>query len=149
MNRIIIERGDQMKKIIVLAAIASVVLLSSECLAFKPAVIGGIRDGVALGLMMESDINAKTALRFGAEISTARNPGIIFVGGKFYLTQINSRYPMFLSGGLVGYVGNNSSAGPYVSVIFERLFDIKPWFLEFGVDVAGSGKLQFQTGYSF
>lgn len=125
-------------------------MLGSECFAFRPAVIGGIRDGAALGLMLESGSNDNARLRLGFEANTGNTPGILFIGGKWLLTSIYSRYPMFFSGGLVGYLGNNNSdAGPYVSLIFERLFDVVPLFLEVGVDVVRSGKLQFQAGYYF
>ncbi|MCX5748760.1 MAG: hypothetical protein NTZ10_00730 [Candidatus Saganbacteria bacterium] len=138
-----------MKKSLVFAAVLFVLLFGSQCLAFRPAVIGGIRDGAALGIMLESGPANNATLRLGAEISTSNNPGIIFIGGKFFLSNINNRYPMFLSGGLVGYLGNNSDAGPYISLIFERFLDVTPLFLEVGVDAVRSGRLQLQAGYYF
>jgi hypothetical protein len=56
---------------------------------------------------------------------------------------------MSISGGLVGYLGNNATAGPYISLIFDRLLDVSPLFLEVGIDVVKSGRLQFQVGYYF
>jgi hypothetical protein len=53
-----------MRKIILIVVTLLVVLFSSECLAYQPAVIGGIRDGLALGLMAESSLSGSTALRF-------------------------------------------------------------------------------------
>lgn len=138
-------------KTTVIAAVLLVLLFGSQCFAsFRPAVIGGIRDGAALGLMLETGPYDNAKLRFGFEANTGSTPGILFIGGKWLLTSIYSRYPMFVSGGLVGYLGNvNSDAGPYISLIFERLFDITPLFLEVGIDVVRSGRLQFQMGYYF
>jgi hypothetical protein len=124
-------------------------LLGSECLASKTAVIGGVRDGVALGLMMESGLSNSATLRLGFEANTSNTPGIIFVGGKWFLRDVNNRFPMFLSGGLVGYLGNDTAAGPYISLIFERVLDVAPLFVEFGIDVVKSGRLQLQAGYYF
>lgn len=137
-----------MKKMVI-SAIALIMLLGSSCLAFQPAIIGGIRDGVALGLMLDSGISNSASLRMGFEANTSNTPGIVFVGGKWFLSNISSRFPMSLSGGLVGYLGNNAQAGPYISVIFEHFLDVTPLFLEFGIDVVKSGRLQFQAGYYF
>jgi|SRR3989339_827829 len=123
-------------------------LLGSSCFAFRPSVIGGIRDGVGLGLMFESDISKNTTLRFGFEANTSNSPGIAFIGGKWFLSNVG-RFPMSLSGGLVGYFGNNSAAGPCISLVFDRFLDVKPLFLEFGIDVVNSGKLLLQVGYYF
>jgi hypothetical protein len=127
-----------------------VLLFGSECFASGPAVIGGIRDGVALGLMGESGLTNGAALRYGFEANTSNTPGIIFVGGKWFLSNLRGGSPMFISGGLIGCFGNNNTAaGPYISMIFERLFDVAPLFLECGIDVVKSGSLQFQVGYYF
>ena len=138
-----------MEKGTVFAVVLLVLLFGSQCFAsFRPAVIGGIRDGAALGLMLESGPTNNATLRLGFEANTGSTPGILFVGGKWLLSSIYSRYPMFISGGLVGYLGNtNSDAGPYISLIVERIFDVTPLFLEVGIDVVRSGRLQFQVGY--
>jgi len=142
-----------MKKSII-SMIAFLILLFSvsSCMAFqstKAAVIGGIRDGAAIGLMLETYITDTTKLKFGLEANTSDTPGIIYVGGKWFLTDINNRFPMFFSVGGVGYLGNNSTIGPYVSLILERLFGVVPLFFELGVDVVKTGRLQFQAGYFF
>lgn len=134
---------------IVIVIALSVLLFGSVGFASSTAVIGGIRDGAALGLMLESGYSDSVKLRFGFEASTSNTPGIAFIGGKWFLSEISSRFPMFLSGGLVGYLGNNSEAGPYISLIFERFLDVAPLFLEVGVDIVKSGKLQLQAGYYF
>ena len=140
----------KMMKNIVFAVALSVILFSSECLAWSPAVIGGIRHGAALGVMFERGTASSATLRLGFEANTSSTPGIVFIGGKWFLNNIRGGFPMFLSGGLVGYLGNNhSAAGPYISLIFERFLDVTPLFLEVGIDVADSGNLQFQMGYYF
>ncbi|MFA4967667.1 MAG: hypothetical protein WC624_05560 [Candidatus Margulisiibacteriota bacterium] len=140
-----------MKKttISVVAFIILILVLGSSCFASQPAIIGGIRGGAALGMMLESGISNSSTLRLGFEANTSNTPGVFFIGGKWFLSDISNRFPMFLSGGLVGYLGNNSEVGPYISVIFERFLDVRPLFLEFGIDVVRSGKLQFQAGYYF
>ena len=138
-----------MKKTIV-SAIVLLMLLGSSCLAFQPSLIGGIRDGLALGLMLESGPADGATLRMGLEADTTNAPGIVFVGGKWPLSNVSGRFPMALGGGLVGYLGNNSSqAGPYVSVIFDRFLDLSPLSLEFGIDIVNYGRLQCQLGYHF
>ena len=125
-----------------------VLLLGSECLAYKPAVIGGVRDGLALGIMADQNVKPNVGIRFGAEANTGGNPLILFFGGKFHLQNISGRYPMALGLGLVGYFGNqNSQAGVSVSLIFDRPFDLDSFFFEGGIDVVGSGRLQLQAGY--
>lgn len=138
-----------MKKIIFIVISLLLVLLGSECLAFQPAVIGGIRHGVALGLALESGYSNSPSLRYGFEVNTSNTPGIVFIGGKWFLSNIDGKYPMSLSAGAVGYLGNNSQLGPYISLVFDRFMGVKPLFLEFGVDAVNSGQLQLQLGYYF
>ncbi|MFA4844465.1 MAG: hypothetical protein WC632_05900 [Candidatus Margulisiibacteriota bacterium] len=138
-----------MKKTTISLVAFMVLLLGSSCLAFQPAVIGGIRDGLALGLMAESGLTNGATLRYGFEANTSNTPGILFIGGKWFLTNIRGGSPMSMSGGLVGYLGDHSTAGPYISLIFDRLFEVTPLFLEVGIDVVKSGRLQFQVGYYF
>jgi hypothetical protein len=134
----------------IISAVTLIMLLGSSCLAFQPAIIGGIRDGLALGLMLESGPADGATLRMGLEANTSNAPGIVFVGGKWPLSNVSGRFPMALSGGLVGYLGNNSSqAGPYISVIFDRFLDVTPLSLEFGVDIVNFGRLQCQLAYPF
>lgn len=136
-------------KIRIMSVIGLIVLLGSSCLANQPAVIGGIRDGLALGLMAENDLSNGATLRYGFEANTSNTPGILFVGGKWFLTSLRGGAPMYMSGGLVGYLGNNSVAGPYISLVFDQLFAVTPLFLEVGIDVVKSGRLQLQAGYYF
>lgn len=136
-----------MKNKMVLILALCLFLFGAECRAYDTAVIGGVRNGTALGLMFESGFNNSAMLRLGIEASTSSSPGLVFGGAKWFLSNIRGGSPMFLSGGLVGYLGNNSQAGPYISLIFEHLLDVNPLFLEVGIDVVSSGRLQFQLGY--
>jgi len=138
-----------MKKTTMFVVAFIMLVLASRCFAFQTAVIGGIRDGLALGLMMESGPSDSAKLRLGFEANTSNTPGLIFIGGKWFLKDVNNKFPMFLSGGLVGYFGNNAQAGPYISLIFERFLDVTPLFLEVGIDVVDHGNLQVQMGYYF
>lgn len=125
-------------------------LFCSLAQALQPAVIGGIRNGLALGVIAEEPIASNTSLRFGAELNTGNQPIILFFGGKFYLTNISGKIPMSFGLQAVGYSGNRSTdLGLGISLIFSRPFNVNPLFFEFGVDVAGSGHLQAQAGYFF
>src|SRR3989344_6604802 len=135
-----------MRKLLVVSCLLLVVGCSSW--ALQPSIIGGVRDGLALGIMADEGVSKNVGIRFGAEADTGKNPLIVFFGGKFYLMNVGKRYPMSLGLGVVGYLGGNKSeAGVSISLIFGQAFDIKPLFIEAGIDVAGSGKLQLQAGY--
>ncbi|MDD4527523.1 MAG: hypothetical protein PHF25_05740 [Candidatus Margulisbacteria bacterium] len=140
-----------MKKNRAFTAIVFVCLLGIQVMAYTPAVIGGVRDGTALGLVFESgsrvnDLN----IRFGLEATTSNTPGIMFVGGKWFLRDLNNtKLPMFLNLGIVAYLGNEANVGPYVSIMLERFLDMPDLFLEVGIDIVTSGKLQAQVGYFF
>lgn len=134
-----------MRKIIVVMA---VLWLSSSAFAFQPEVVGGVRGGLAVGFMGESSIARNADIRFALEASTNENPAILLLGGKFYLTTVGRKVPLSLGAGAVGYVGGKKSeVGVSISFIFDRMFEVKPLFFEFGVDVAGSGKILAQFGY--
>ncbi|MFA4906012.1 MAG: hypothetical protein WC645_05865 [Candidatus Margulisiibacteriota bacterium] len=134
-----------MKKVLVVLA---VLLLSSSAFAFQSEVVGGIRGGLAVGFMGESPIARNADMRFAIEVNTGENPVILLMGGKFYLATIGRQVPLSLGAGLVGYAGGKKSeVGVSISFIFDRMFEIQPLFFEFGVDVAGSGKILAQFGY--
>lgn len=114
----------------------------------QPAIIGGIRDGLAVGLMGDQQVGRNFGLRMGIEADTGSQPIIFFFGGKFYLTNIGRHMPLSLGVSLVSYFGNqNPSYGLGLSFIFNNFFDLKPFFFEVGVDAVGRGKLQAQIGY--
>jgi len=138
-----------LKDFTIFVIVLVLLLMGSAGFAAQKGVIGGIRSGAALGLMMESGLSNSAMLRFGFEANTSNTPGIIFLGGKWLLSNVSNRTPMSLSGGLVGYLGNNTEVGPYISLIFDNFFDVIPLFLEVGVDVVNHGNLQLQAGYYF
>jgi hypothetical protein len=110
--------------------------------------IGGIRDGLAFGIMAEQNVARNLGLRYGIEADTGKQPVIGFIGGKFYLTDFERAMPLSLGVGFVGYFGGqHTDAGVSLSLIINRAFNLKPLFIEAGVDVAGSGRLQLQVGY--
>ncbi|MDD4179001.1 MAG: hypothetical protein PHH14_03015 [Candidatus Margulisbacteria bacterium] len=124
-------------------------LISSSVWALQPAVVGGVRDGLAIGIMAEESIKSNIGIRFGAEANTGSNPLLIFCEGKFHLMDISNRYPMSLGAGLVGYLGNSSNFGVPLCLIFDKPFDQKDFFCEAGVDIVSSGRLRLQVGYKF
>jgi hypothetical protein len=136
-----------MKKILLIGLLAAV-LLCQSVLAAQLSFIGGIRDGLAVGIMADQSVAHNLGLRYGLEADTGHQPVIAFVGGKFYLTSLQRQMPLSLGLGLVGYFGNgNSAAGLSISAIIERAFNLPQLFIETGIDVVGQGRLQLQLGY--
>ena len=134
-----------MKKIIVV--ICLLVGVSCSAWAMQPEIIGGVRDGLALGMMAEGPIARNVTLRFGAEANTGKQPIILLFGGKFYLTHVGRTTPMYLGLGAVAYSGDNTDAGIAISLVFNRAFNVRPLFIEAGIDVANKARLQLQVGY--
>lgn len=134
-----------MKKIIVISCLLLVISCSAR--AMQPIVVGGIRDGLAVGIMAKNSIARNVALRFGVEANTGKQPLIVFFGGKFYLTSMGSS-PMSFGVGAVAYSGGDKTdAGLSLSLIFDRAFNVYPLVFECGVDVADKGRLLAQFGY--
>ena len=131
----------------IIAVLILSVVLAGSAFALTPSIIGGIRDGLALGMMIEGPLARNVGFRAGAEGNTGKQPLVAFAGGKFYLGNLG--YSSFSFGlGAVIYAGNNhTDVGVSVSAIFNNLMRVKPLFLEVGIDVAGSGRLQAQLGY--
>ena len=67
-----------MKKNIVFVIVLFIIFFGSECLAYKPAIMGGIRSGAALGLMFESNITTSATLRLGVEGNTSDTSVLAF-----------------------------------------------------------------------
>jgi hypothetical protein len=134
-----------MKKTLVVGCLLLVV--SSSVWAATTEIVGGIRDGAALGLQLESAAARNLTVRGGIEFCTGKQPVIAFLGGKIPLTSLG-RMPLALGIGFVGYFGSNKTdAGVSLTFIFNRFLEITPLFLEVGVDVAGQGRLVAQLGY--
>ncbi len=128
--------------------IALTVLSSASAFAMTPEIIGGVRNGLAIGLLGEEWVSNDFALRMGAEGTTGNEGLILLLGGKFFLTHIGARTPVYLGLGIVGYVGTQGTPGFSLSVIFDRLFGTKPLYMEAGADfVANTIRLQLQLGY--
>jgi len=134
-----------MKKLAIVSCLLLVV--SSMACAAVPEIVGGIRDGAALGMQLESSVAKNLTLRGGLEFCSGKQPFIAYFGGKIPLTGIG-RMPLGLGVGLVGYFGNDKTdLGLSLSFIFSNFLDINPLFLEVGIDAAGSGRLLAQLGY--
>ncbi|MFA4843380.1 MAG: hypothetical protein WC632_00320 [Candidatus Margulisiibacteriota bacterium] len=134
-----------MKKLLVVSCLLLVV--SSVACAAVPEIVGGVRDGLAIGLQLESSVARNLTIRGGIEFDSGSQPVVAFLGGKIPLTSLG-RMPLALGLGLVGYFGNNKNdVGFSLSFVFARFLDIEPLFLEVGVDVAGHGRPLAQLGY--
>jgi hypothetical protein len=122
-------------------------LIASSARAAVPEIMGGVRDGLAIGLQLESSVAKNLTIRGGLEFDSGHQPVIAFLGGKVPLTSLG-RMPLALGLGLVGYFGDNhSDVGFSLSFVFSRFLDVEPLFLELGVDVAGHGRPMAQFGY--
>lgn len=136
-----------MKKLVLF--IITLSLLCSSSFAARYALVGGIRSGFAGGLMVQQYINNDVALRGGVEITSGYDPICAFIGGKFLLTYVGRYSPLSLGLGAVGFFGNTSDMGLSISCVIDRLFDVRPLFMEFGADIAGPVRLMLQVGYYF
>ena len=134
-----------MKKILIVGLVFGFLVGQSGALVTE--LVGGVRDGLAVGLQLEDAAARNLTLRGGVAFNTGQQPVIGYIGGKFPLTSVG-KMPLALGLGLVGYFGNDKSdVGFSLSFIFNRFFDLKPLFFEVGVDAAGKGKLLAQLGY--
>ncbi len=134
-----------MKKLLVLFVLT--VIVAGSALAMVPEVIGGIRDGLAIGIMAENPVAKGVTFRFGAEANTGKQPIILFAGGKFYMSSFGSS-PMYLGAGAVAYNGDSKTDfGVALSLVFNRAFGVDPMFVECGIDFANTARVQAQLGY--
>ncbi len=139
-----------MRRITLAAAGILAFMITQSAIAFDLGILGGVRDGVAIGVIAEEQIARNVGIRFGAEACTGKKPIILFLGSKISLTRLGKKIPLSLGVGLVAYGGSDrTAAGVSVSAIFDRVFPSVPLFIEVGVDAADSGKLQAQAGYRF
>ncbi|MBN3033787.1 MAG: hypothetical protein JW873_06795 [Candidatus Saganbacteria bacterium] len=135
-----------MRKVLFGCLLAGLLIGCSQ--AAQLAVIGGVRDGLAVGVMADQSVAHNLGLRYGLEANTGRQPIIAFLGGKFYLTSVGRQMPMSLGLGAVAYVGNGkTSPGLSLSLIIDRAFNLPQLFIEAGVDAADQGRFQLQLGY--
>lgn len=123
------------------------IVIGQGAWAMQPELIGGVRDGLAFGVMADQPVARNIGIRFGAQANTGKQPIVLFFGGKFYLTNFG-RVPMSLGLGAVAYSGGGKTdMGLTISLVFNRAFNVDPLFIEAGIDVAGSSRLQLQVGY--
>ncbi|MDD5593113.1 MAG: hypothetical protein PHG97_00050 [Candidatus Margulisbacteria bacterium] len=134
-----------MKKVMI--GVLFVGLLMGCSQAAVPEIVGGVRDGLAIGLQLEAGVARNLTARGAIEFNSGNQPVCALIGGKIPLTAIG-RMPLGLGLGLVGYFGNNKNdVGFSLTFILNRMLDVEPLFLEFGVDVAGKGRPVCQFGY--
>ncbi|KAF0133791.1 MAG: hypothetical protein FD145_1107 [Candidatus Saganbacteria bacterium] len=128
--------------------ISFVILFSGSCFAMQPSVIGGVRDGLAIGFMADGPLSNNIGIRFGLEANSGKQPLVAFLGSKFYLANVG-RSLMSFGLGVVAYAGGSKNAeiGGAFSMIFNRVANIVPLFFEIGVDVAGTSRAQAQLGF--
>ena len=135
-----------MKKLLVGCFLLAVIVGCSQ--AAQLSVLGGVRDGLAVGVIADQGIAHNLGLRYGVEADTGSQPIVAFLGGKFYLTNVGRSMPLSLGLGAVAYVGNGkTNAGLSLSVIIERAFNLPQLFIETGVDACDQGRFQLQLGY--
>lgn len=135
-----------MKKL--LSGCLFLVLMFGCAQAAQVSLIGGVRDGLAFGIMADQSVAKNLGLRYGIEANTGRQPIIGFLGGKFYLTSLGRTMPLSLGLGAVVYVGQGKTTpGLALSVIIERAFNLPQLFIETGIDACDQGRFQLQLGY--
>jgi len=133
----------------VMAIILGLLLLIGSSFALQPEIVGGVRDGLAVGIMTDHQMGRNWGMRMGVEATTGKQPLILFLGGKFYLSNISYNSLLSLGVHVVGYMGSTSSnnVGFGVSGIINNAFGVKPMFVELGVDVVGTARGVVQLGY--
>ena len=143
-----------MKKIILVAGL--VLLFSCQhAFAYQTALIGGVRDGLGMGIETSNKFSDYVTGRFGVEGTTGEdqdltgdNPFLVFVGLKMPLAASQDS-PVSWGLGLIGNYGNRTELGEYISVIFDKFYR-DAYFLETGLDWFGDhGHLEAQVGYRF
>jgi len=136
-----------MKKIF--TVILGLLLLVGSSFALQPEIVGGVRDGLAVGIMTDHQMGRSWGMRMGVEATTGKQPLILFLGGKFYLSNISYNSLLSLGVHVVGYMGStsNNNVGFGVSGIINNAFGVKPMFVELGVDVVGTARGVVQLGY--
>lgn len=137
-----------MKKLIVLLFVLA---LTSSSFALQPALLFGVRDGLAFGIMADQYLGSNVGIRFGAEGNTGDKPLVLFFGGKFYLAKLSRRGSLSLGVGAVTYSGSKGSeVGVSLSAVMDRIFDaVPPLFIEAGIDLCSRARVQLQMGYYF
>jgi hypothetical protein len=120
------------------------------------AMLGGYRDGLALGARVESRLTDRWEGRFGFEGSTGQdlyltgdNPFILFGTLNYYLGSLRQA-KVSLCSGLTAYTGDSSMAGVSFSLLFDHALENNDSiFVELGTDIMnGKPYLNAQVGYA-
>lgn len=136
-----------------------VFLLTQTAWAWHTALIGGVRDGFALGLQVSDHLGSERLLgRFilagstGSDAAlTGENPLQLALGVKYnlYRDLWGSVGGIYYSGSSP-YVSGVSQLGLSLSFIYEDAFDIDPLFFEAGADLMPDhARIVFLGGYRF
>lgn len=141
-----------MKRIIFLL-LAFIIFFSSSALAAgtPSAVVGGLRGkGIAVGLDFTEYFNW-SGFYFGpgAELCTGSQFLILYFDARATVSKVYEDTFLFFKGGATALIGSESLLGINFVVGLESLFDIKPLFVEFGIDAAKDAGLILQAGYKF
>jgi hypothetical protein len=116
-------------------------------LAAVTEIVGGVRDGLAVGLQLEAGVARNLTARGAIVFNSTNQPLTGLLGVKLPLASMG-RMPLSLGLGLVGYFGNNhTDVGFSLTFILNRMLDLEPLFLEVGIDAAGKGRPVVQLGY--
>ena len=140
-----------MKRIIFI--LLAFVIFSSSALAegIPSAVVGGLRGkGAAVGLDFTEYFNW-SGLYFGPgiELCTGSQFLILYFDARATVNRVYEDTFLFFKGGATALIGSESLLGINFLVGLESLFDIKPLFVEFGVDATKDAGLILQAGYKF
>jgi hypothetical protein len=121
-------------------AILTVLLLSGIALADHTSIIGGFRDGMALGMRVDYHLNDRFILHSGLEASTGEdftadgdNPLVLFAGGRTPIGKFGWS-PVFWGLEGVGNFGVNTELGFSTYLVWENLYQQEPLYLQAGLD---------------
>jgi hypothetical protein len=139
--------------------ITLILLLSQSAWGFHTAMIGGVRDGLALGLQVSNHLLGDNLMgRFilagstGTDSAlTGENPLQLALGLKtrLYRDLWGTIGGIYYSGSSP-YASGVSMAGLSLSFMYEDAFDIDPLFFEAGADLMSDhSHVVFMAGYRF
>ena len=147
-----------MKKLLVGVMVVGLLggLVVGQAAAWHTAMLGGYRDGFALGMRVENRFSERWEGRVGIEGSTGQdlyltgdNPFIMFGTVNYYLGNLRHSQ-VSLCGGLAAYSGDSPMSGVSLSLLFDRpLENADSLFVELGTDIMnGKPYLNAQVGYA-
>jgi len=151
------DKGANMKKFALAAVI--VLIFTQSAWAWHTAIIGGVRDGLALGLQVTDHLLGDNLMgRFilagstGTDSAlTGENPLQLALGLKARLYK-----DIWATAGGIYYSGSSpyasgvSELGLSLSFLYEDAFDIDPLFFEAGADLMPDhSHIVFMAGYRF